>query len=241
MSELAAFQRQFADQLAQPPVAASPVQVYVNTVLLGAIDALAGNYPVTREIVGPRSFEALALAFARANPPQGPVLALYGHEFPDWLAQQGASRELPYLVDVARCEQLHYQALFAPDAPVLDSDALAALTPERLLALRLQPHPATRFGWFTTPAMAIWLAHQQGLDGEFAPEWRSGGAIFARPGVAVCGLELDSPSHRLLAGMRMGETLGAAAQAAASLYPDADIGAGFGRLVNCGAFAALSN
>lgn len=239
MSELATFQRNFADQLERPLPTHSPMRVYLNTTLLGALDALSANFPVTREIVGTSGFEALALAFARRHPPSGPILALYGNEFPEWLASQDANRELPYLSDVARCEQLRNEALFAADAPVLGADALAALTPDQLLALKLRPHSAMRFGWFVTPAMAIWLAHQTGFDGELAPEWRSGGAIFTRQGSGVCGFELDAPSHRLLAGMRLGETLGAATRAASLLYPESRLGGCFGRLVNCGAFAAL--
>lgn len=241
MPELAAFQKNFAEQLEQLLPVASPMRVYLNTVLLGALDALVANFPVTREIVGSQAFEALALAFARRNPPEVPILAHYGREFPDWLTTQGVSRELPYLADVARCEQLKNEAMLAPDAPVLTGDELAALAPDRLLSLKLRTHPATRFGWLATPAMAIWLAHQRGFEEELAPEWRSGGAIFTRQGSGVCGFELDSPSHRLLVGMRMGETLGAASQAASLLYPDSNLGTCFGRLVNCGAFAALPN
>ncbi len=69
MPELAAFQKDFADRLEQPLPAASPMRVYLNTVLLGALDALVANFPVTREIVGTRGFEALALAF---GPPTFP-------------------------------------------------------------------------------------------------------------------------------------------------------------------------
>jgi hypothetical protein len=239
MPELAAFQRDFAARLDRPMPAASPMRVYRNTVLLGALDALEANFPVTSAIVGARTFEALALAFARHSPPGVPILALYGSGFADWLASQGVARELPYLADVARCEQLRNEAMHAADAPVLEPAALAALAPDRLLALKLRAHPAARFGWFATPAMAIWLAHQHGIEGEIAPEWRSGGAIFTRPGTSVCGFELDSPSHRMIVGMRLGETLGAASHAASQLYPDAKVGECFGRLVNCGAFAAL--
>lgn len=223
---------------ALPPVA-SPVGDRLNTAQPGAFNALATNFPVTREIVGARIFEALALAFVRHSPPQLPVPAQYGAGFPDWLVSQGVSGALRYIADVACCERLRTEALFAPAAPVLSGDALVALAPDQLLALKLRPCPATRIGWFATPAMAIWLAHQHGLEDEIAPEWRSGGAIFARQGASVCGFELDRPSHRLLVGMGLGETLGAAAQAASQLYPNFDLGASFGRLVYCGAFAAV--
>lgn len=239
MSELAAFQRDFAARIERPIPAASPMRVYRNTVLLGALDALAASYPVTRTIVGDQTFEALALAFARSHPPDVPILALYGGRFPEWLAGEAIASELIYLADVARCEALRNEAMNAADAPTLTGDALGGLEPERLLALKLRAHPATRFGWFSTPAMAIWLAHQGPIEGELAPDWRPGGAIFTRSGTTIDGFELDSVGHRLLAGMRMGETLGMATRAVSELYPDAQVGECFGLLVARGAFAAL--
>lgn len=239
MPELAEFQRDFAAQIERPIPAPSPMRVYRNTVLLGALDALTASYPVTRMIVGDEAFETLALAFARRHPPEMPILALYGSQFPEWLAGQTIARQLEYIADVARCEELRGEAMNAADAPALTSEALAGLEPEQLLALKLRAHPAARFGWFTTPAMTIWMAHQGPIEGEFAPEWRPGGAIFTRPGTTVEGFELDSVGHRLLVGMRLGETLGMATRAVSQLYPEAPVGECFAALVNRGAFAAL--
>jgi hypothetical protein len=239
MPELAAFQRNFAAEIDRPIAAPSPLRVYRNTVLLGALDALTASFPVTRMILGDEAFETLALAFARRHPPEAPILALYGSAFPEWLSHQPIARELEYIADVARCEELRNAAMNAADAPALTTDALTAFDPEQLLTLKLRAHPATRFAWFPTPAMAIWLAHQDEIAGEIAPHWRSGGAIFTRPGTTVTGFELDSASHRLLVGMRMGETLGAASLAVSQLYPDVAIGKLFGLLVQRGTFAAL--
>lgn len=241
MPELAQFQHDFAAGLDRPMPAAAPMRVYLNTVMLGAIEALAANFPVCTMILGERAFEANALAFARRHPPEVPVLALYGRGFGDWLAGQPIARELPYLADVARCEELHTAALHSADAQALEPLILEALPPDRLLTLKLRLHPATRFGWFESPAMAIWLAHQgDGFD-EFTPEWRPAGALITRPDTHVSGCELDSLGHRLLAGIRLGETLGGAAQAASMLFPGADIGACFGALVARGAFVTTSN
>lgn len=238
MTELASFQREFVAALDVPMAAAMPMRIYRNTVLLGAVEALAANFPVCVRITGERAFEACALDFARQRPPEVPVLALYGQGFGDWLAAQAITRELPYLADVARCEELHTAALHAADAPVLTPADLERLAPERLPSLRLRFHPATRFGWFSSPAMAIWLAHQHDEFDELAPEWKAGGGLFTRPHARVEGEAIFSLGHRLLAGIRLGETLGGAAQAALALFPGADVGACFGSLVASGAFAA---
>jgi hypothetical protein len=241
MPELAQFHHDFAAGLDRPMPAAAPMRVYLNTVMLGAVEALAANFPVCAMILGERAFEANALAFARRHPPGVPVLALYGRGFGDWLAGEAIARELPYLADVARCEELHTAALHSADAQALEPLILDALPPDRLLTLKLRLHPAVRFGWFDTPAMAIWLAHQGEDFEEIAPEWCSRGALFTRPRTHVTGYELDSLGHRLLAGIRLGETLGGAAQAASLLFPGADIGACFGTLVARGAFVTASN
>lgn len=240
MPELAAFQRDFVGAFERDMPSAAPMRVYLNTVMLGAVEALAANFPVTAMILGERTFEAHALAYARRHPPEVPVLAHYGQSMSDWLAGQPLARELPYLADVARCEELHIQALHAADAPVLEPAMLEALRPDQLLSYKLRLHPATRFGWFETPAMAIWLAHQEDEIGEIAPDWRSSGALFTRPALGVAGYELNSLAHRLLAGIRMGKSLGGAAQAASNLFPDAPVGECFGALVAQGAFLAIN-
>jgi Putative DNA-binding domain len=97
MPELAAFQRDFAAKIDRPIPAPVPMRVYRNTILLGALEALMASYPVTRMIVGDEAFEMLALAFARRHPPEAPILALYGSQFPDWLARQPVARQLEYL------------------------------------------------------------------------------------------------------------------------------------------------
>lgn len=244
MPNLARFQSDFAAEIRRPAARSAkpaPITVYRNTVLLGAVEALADNYPVTASIVGERTFTALALAHARRFPPDDPVLADYGRVFASWLEGESIARELPYLADVARCERMWVEALHAEDAPALTPLALEGLAPEALLALRLRLHPATRFGWQSSPAVVIWHAHQDGFPGELEVAWRAHGAIFTRPDFAVEGGEIDAAAHRLLCGIRLGETLGEAARAASALYPDTAIGDCFGDLVRRGAFAARAN
>lgn len=240
MSELARFQSDFASRLDAHERTRTPIQVYRNTVLLGAVQALGDNFPVTAAIMGARSFENLAIAYARRHPPQSPVLADYGGLFAEWLESQAIIRDLPYLGDVARCERLWVEALHATDAQALDLAGLANVAPEALLELRLSLHPAVRFGWHGSPGIALWLAHQQASDEEIVLDWRPSGALFTRPELNVIGSEIDAAAHRLLVGLRLGETLGKAAHAAQTLHPTVDLGARFADLVGRGAFAALS-
>jgi len=239
MSELKQFQSAFFADVHRTLPRTTPLAVYSNTALLGATEALADNFPVTREIVGKRAFAVLALTFARRYPPGSAVLAKYGSTFPDWLANEPIASRLTYLVDVARCERMWIEALHAADAPALDVAELQARDPIQLFELKLKLHPATRLAWHSTPAIEIWLAHQDERPEEIVPEWRARGALFTRPELAVEALPLDAAAHRLLCGIRLGETLGAAAGAASSLYPVVDMGTCFAGLVERGAFAAI--
>lgn len=213
--------------------------VYRNTVLSGCVDALRANYPVVAQLLGDEMFDAVAAEYAAQCPPRRPVMALYGSRFPDWLEQQSWLREVPFLPQVAQIERLHAEALFAADATPLTLDDLRGR--DEWQSLRLALHPATRFAWLTVPAMSIWVAHQDGFSGELELEWQAEGALLARPQLEVLRATLSRAGHRFLFGIRLGESVGAAAIATAGLYPDTDIGSLFTSLVNAGAFAATSH
>lgn len=234
MCDLFAFQQELAAAIDIPT--RGPVSIYRNTVMLGAVDALADNYPVVRRLVGDEMFEAMAVDHATCCPPRSPVMALYGARFSDWIGDQPFAVDLPYLADVARIERLFGKALFAADEPVAEAEDFQGINDWTQMRIRL--HPATQFDWLTSPAMTIWLAHQREAAPTVTAEWHAEGALFTRPGSCVEAISIDRASHRFLFGLRLGETAGTAALAAAALYPDADIGALFAKLVHAGAFAA---
>jgi hypothetical protein len=231
------FQRDFAAAIGAP--ADGPMRVYRNTVLSGCVDALRANYPVVAALLGEEMFEAVAALHATQCPPRRPVLALYGARFADWLEGQLWVRDLRYVPDVAQIERLHIESLFAADVEPLRMTELAGR--DDWQALQLPLHPATRFDWLTSPAMSIWLAHREGVQGVLEFEWRAEGVLLTRPGMDVQPLRLDRAGHRFLFGIRLGESVGAAATATANVYPDTDIGALFTSLVNASVFAASSH
>jgi hypothetical protein len=223
-------QAEFAEAIARPVEGA--LAVYRNTVIRGAVEALRANYPVVEQIIGEEMFQPVAVDFAATCPPRNPVLALYGAEFADWLSHQSWTEDVPYLADVARVERLRVESLFAPDA-----ESLAELP--RGESPEVQLHPSARFAWLSTPAMSIWLAHQQPLARDIAPEWKPEGALFVRPGPFIMHApRIGRAAHRLLSGIRLGESLPACIAAAERLYPDEDARAVLASLANLGAFTA---
>lgn len=233
--DLLKFQREFVAAIDRP--AAGAMAVYRNTVLHGAVEALRANYPVIEQIVGTEMFEQVAVDFASDCPPRQPVLALYGERFADWLEKQSWIGDLPYLADVARVERLHIECLMSADAQPLP--ARRAREACRHSNSRFSLHPSVRFTWLSTPAMSIWLAHQQGFDSELAPVWQAEGALLVRPEPFVTHAHrIGRAAHRLLFGIRLGETVSSAMGAAARLYPNEDLTAVFASLVTLGVFAA---
>lgn len=228
--ELIDFQRSFAAALDRP--AHGAMAVYRNTVIHGAVEALRANYPVVEQILGEEMFEHVAVDFASTCPPRMPVLALYGSELADWLGHQRWIADLPYLQDVARVERLHLECLFAADFE----------PPARQFSdVGLKLHSAVRFAWLSTPAMSIWLAHQQPVASDIAPEWVAEGALFTRPDpFTLAPALIDRPTHRVLAGLRLGEDIGRSLGAAAELYPGTDFASLLRSLITLGAFAPVS-
>ena len=228
--DLLAMQAGFVAAIATP--VEGPLAVYRNTVIRGAVEALRGNYPIVEQIVGEEMFQSVAVDFAEDCPPCSPVLAFYGKELADWLGRQRWIDDLPYLPDVARVERLRVESLFAADAePIADLQSGASA--------RIRLHPAARFAWLATPAMSIWLAHQQPGAREIAPDWKAEGVLFTRPTpFTMHAPRIGRTAHRLLSGVRLGEPLAASMAAAERLYPDENPEAVLASLVNLGVFVA---
>jgi hypothetical protein len=243
MPDLATFQLAFATAMGstrtrgtlegQPGFA-----VYRNTTPVALAEALRANYPVVAELLGDALFAETAFAFAHRHPASDPVLLGYGPAFPGFLAEQAWIADLPYLPDVAAIERLRTEAHMAADAPALDFTDFARIGTDHWPTLRLRPHPATRIAWLTTPALTIWRAHHETPDFEMlSPEWCAEGVLVTRPNGVLQVHELNAPAHRLIFGLRLGETAGQAAAATASTYAGADIASAFATLVNAGALA----
>jgi hypothetical protein len=239
MPELATFQQDFLHRIDDPAAARQGLAVYRNTSLLGAISAMADNFPTVAQIIGPEAMEAVAAEFVEASPPRSPILAGYGAEFPRWLDTHRLAEELPYLPAIAEIDRLRVESHLAADAPEFGLEDLVRLTTEEWTRCRVVLHPATRIGWFTIPAPSIWIAHLEPDPAEIAPDWRPEGILVARRQGAVSGLVIDGCAHRVLHGLRLGETVGQAALAASRLYPAGNITRAFRKIVASGALTSL--
>ena len=241
MDSLAGFQSGFVrslfDQDAESALTTQPAfAVYRNTVTSGCIDALQANFPSVARLVGVDWFRAAAATYVRAQPPRDGRMLMYGETFADFLAEFEPAQGLPYLSGVARLDRLWIEAHTAEDAMAVDSAWLASLLPEELGALRLRPHPASRWRLFDDlPVYSIWAPNRVGIDTTDEIVWQGDGALLTRPVDAVGWQALDRSSSAFLDACAEGCLLAEAAGAALDVHPDVDIAALLSRLLSAGA------
>ena len=222
--------------------------VYRNTVMKGCIDALQANFPAIVGLVGEEWFRAAAAVHAREQPPQLPMLAMYGETFADFLATFAPAQDYPYLPDVARLDRLWGEAHAAPDAPSLCASDLSRLSPGQLAGATLAPHPAARWRWFPDqPIYTIWRRNREGAADLGELEWHGEGALITRGqngavrwtslGIGGCTF-LDACA----AGAAItGSTLEDAAEAALAAEPGIDLAQLTATLIEAGALAQLQS
>lgn len=167
--------------------------------------ALAGAYPVVREIVGADFFAAMARDYANAFPSTSGDLHGYGAHLADSCASYAPTQDLPYLPDVARMEWLAHRAYYAADP--------APFEHSRPTEVRLAPACALlESEW---PLAQIWEAHQVGgdpssVDLDAGPDR----VLVHRPGWLVEVCSLRTGDYRFLERLGAGEALGPALEAA---------------------------
>lgn len=138
--------------------AAARLQVYRNTVLGNLTGALRLTFPAVERLVGPDFFAAAAGRFIADEPPRRANLYDWGDGFAGFLDAFAPAASLPYLADVARLEWAVGRALHAPEAPLLNVQALARLTEDQQDAVRFRVHPSVSLLTLAYPAHRIWQA-----------------------------------------------------------------------------------
>lgn len=237
MSDLAAHQRAFAaalraggssandggsrgDAIARlfttdAATSARRIAIYRGNSIASATKALAGTYPVIREVVGDEFFDELARAFWVSVPSQTGDLGEYGDAFGDFLADFEHVRELPYLADLARLEWAVHRAECAADAPLFDASTLAEVPIDRQSSLIFTLIPETAIVTSIYPIARIWNLHRDPVSRADAAEakhfdidWTVGEtALVAREEYAVRVVALDAGSAAALRAVHCGETL----------------------------------
>lgn len=156
-------------------------------------DALREDFPAVAAAV-PAAFAALVNGYRTACPPRAWALELYGGQFPAFLKAalpRLAPGAPPWLADLAALEWAHVEAWLAPEVPLLDPGALAAVAPEDLERLRLHLAPSVRL---------LHLAHAIGAKG--AVRLPAGPVLVSRLRYEVRERAMDPVEAALLQALR---------------------------------------
>ena len=220
--------------------------VYRNNVMVSLIDALADTFPVSQALVGEGFFRAMAAVFARATPPQSPVMAHYGQGFAEFIEGFPAATGLPYLADVARLELLRVQAYHAADAASVSPAALAVLLSdaERLPGARFVLQPSLRYMDSPYAVVSLWAAHQaEDADTALAAldTARQESALVLRVGLDVQIHRIATGTAAFIRHLHEGLGLGGAAGRAMAADPAFVLTDALALLIGAGAITAVTN
>jgi hypothetical protein len=116
------------------------LEIYNRQYWFRVIGAVSEDYPALNAVIGQKRFDALILAYLRANPSTSFTLRNLGGKLPTWLAEHpeltGERHKLA--VDVARLEWAYVEAYDSGSCPPLSTAEFAQLLPDSVLSL--QPH-----------------------------------------------------------------------------------------------------
>jgi len=215
--------------------------VYRNTVLKGATDALLANFPTIERLVGTDWLLAAAALHARLSPPTDARLLHYGADFPGFLDGFEHAREMPYLGDVARLDQLWTQVHCAADEPGIEISALAQLSSTELAGVRLIPRAACRWIWLPDcPGYTIWRVNREQLQMPDELSWEGEGALLTRKAGQVHWQSASAADCAFLDACAAHLPLDLAADKAIEIEPSLNLESLIVRLVSADAFCAAN-
>lgn len=213
--------------------------VYRNNVAVSLTEALETGFPVIAKLLGEANFKPIAGLFLRQSPPSAPVMMHYGAAFPQFLREFQPLQHLGYLGDVAEIELALRRSYHAADSTGVAGDALAQIAPEILPNVSMTLAPSLEVLRSHWPIYDIWAFNT--YEGHPKPQAQAQNVVIMRP-------EFDPTPHPLPAGgatfisaIQKGETLGKAAETAAELAEDFDLGAVLGLLLTHGAIIEIKN
>ena len=214
--------------------------VHRNTMMTTLVAALADGAPVTRSVVGPAFFDAMAQARVRVDPPDSPVLVDYMDRFADFIGTYPPTSTLPWLPDLARLEALRVQSHHARDVQPLCRETWTSLlqgNPDALAGVAITLHPACRWIRSADAVGSMWLAHQcDDIDSALSVVNVDAGedVLITRPGLDVRVQLLPAGGWALLDALANRVPLGEAFARAAEDADDVDPSALFTLLVGEG-------
>jgi Putative DNA-binding domain len=152
-----------ADTAVLPEINESPkvsrairLSIYSNAYRLRLIEALGENFRQLLALLGDEAFNAIALEYIAAHPPQHYSIRWYGAELGRYLLETRSIQ--PWFGELAQWDWGLVSAFDAANATPVEVDALAAIEPDQWWTLRFDLHPSFRHLRLRTNAQAIYKA-----------------------------------------------------------------------------------
>ncbi|MDE4131988.1 DNA-binding domain-containing protein [Phaeobacter sp. QD34_3] len=211
--------------------------VYRNNVAASLTEALHEGFPAVASLLGKENMDGLAGIYLRQHPPASPLMMHFGGEFPDFLAGMRQLSHLGYLPDVARLELALRRSYHAADAAPLPAERLAGLSPDALMAARLQLAPAVELLRSDWPLFDIWCYATQ--EGAPKPQASAQDVLITRPDFDPVAQPLPPGSAQWIAALRVGHSIGEAFETTLEIAPDFDLSAPLALLLEGGGLTDL--
>lgn len=217
------------------------IEVYRNNYRGNLHDALAGAYPVVKQLVGDDFFRFMTKWFIGKYPSRSANLHHYGAELANFVTTFEPAKELVYLSDVAKLEWACHVAYFVDDEAALDISKLAQITPEQYSNLVLRTHSSCHMVRSCFPIAAIWHAHQPGASESFHIDLdsSSSNALVCRKDDVVLVNELAKADAVWFHHIQAGTPLGDATAATLERHPDFDLQAALLKFVAQNVFTSF--
>lgn len=186
--------------------------IYIDAYRLRLVQAIRSDYPALLALLGDTAFDALALEYIEAHPPQSYNLDVYPHGFAAHVRAQCAADV--FAGDLAALEGAIAEVFMMEESPALDPQTLAALTPEAWNALVLRPRAASRLLSASYPVES-YLQRWRENGVTTRPEEESQTIFLVRHRHTVQRHVLGQGEHQVLATLMRGTPFGQAVKDAA--------------------------
>lgn len=208
------------------------IAAYRRSILANLASAVAGSYPLLKNIVGPDFINEAARRYAQLYPSLSGDLNLYGNHFGAFLATYPPATDLPWLPAVAEMEWEIQRVYGAPDAPAVDLVALQTTPPEQWeqLVFHLDPgHALIQSNW---PLARIWEVNQAGYAGDMRVDFDMAQCVLVQRKGYDTHVELVAPGQFVfLKHLSEGTSLGRAVAVAMEVDAQFDFGVALQRFI----------
>ncbi|MDD9900130.1 MAG: DUF692 family protein [Alphaproteobacteria bacterium] len=215
--------------------ASDQLKVYISGYRFRLFDTVYEDYPALRHYMGKDAFNKLLDAYVEGTPSEHPNISRYIEKFPAHVRDHAD----PFAHELAVMET-HISRLFdAKETVALTPEALADITPEKLMGTKLKGRAALAlcaFAWPVNDYVSAVLADE---TPEKPKETASFVAVY-RHNDTMWRLPLEEREHLLLSSLFSGMTVGEAMEAALPGNDDdaADVQRWFSKWMSNGVLAA---